>query len=96
MIEGIVYLAVGATIGAIVSMITRRSAEPYFIIDVLAGSSGALVAGLLLALPFGLYNNVPPYAHLLNFPTLVGAIVGALFCIELANLLFDATHHENR
>ncbi len=102
MLDAIVWLAVGAMIGAVVSVITRRSVEPYLIIDILARSSGALLAGLLLALLLGMYNIagmytiVPSSFNLVNFPVFIGSIVGALFFVALANILFDAVHHEER
>ena len=46
MMNGILWLLAGGFIGVIISVITGRRAEPYFIFDVLAGSGGAFMAGL--------------------------------------------------
>lgn len=93
MMNGIIWLAVGGTIGAIINAIMRQCAEPYLMLDVLAGSGGAFVTGLFLALLFGIHSITP---HHLNFPVSVASTVGALFSITIVNLVFDAMHSEER
>ena len=84
MMNGILWLLAGGFIGVIISVITGRRAEPYFIFDVLAGSGGAFMAGLFCALLFGIHSITP---HHLSFPIFVASTMGALFSIMIVNLV---------
>jgi uncharacterized membrane protein YeaQ/YmgE (transglycosylase-associated protein family) len=84
MINGIVWFITGGLMGALVSFLLGKTKPMNLVFDIFAGSSGAFTTGLILTTVFGMYNLT---LHYLSLPITVASSIGALFWIELINLI---------
>ncbi|MGE0683064.1 MAG: hypothetical protein AB7P69_19445 [Candidatus Binatia bacterium] len=84
MINGIVWFITGGLVGALVSFLIGKTKPANLALDIFAGGSGAFTTGLFLTIVFGLYNIT---LHYLSVPITVASSIGALFWIELINLI---------
>jgi uncharacterized membrane protein YeaQ/YmgE (transglycosylase-associated protein family) len=79
----ILWLAVGGFIGWVVSLLMGADARPGVLRNIIAGVSGAFVAGLLLSAIFGIGTvNKDNF----SFLGLMTSLFGSLILLVMANL----------
>ena len=80
----IILIIVGGLLGWLASKIMRTDAQQGIILNIVVGIVGALLAGFLLSPLLG----VPPITSgVINIPTLLISLLGAIILLAIVNLV---------
>jgi uncharacterized membrane protein YeaQ/YmgE (transglycosylase-associated protein family) len=79
----IIYLIAGAIVGFIASMIMRTNSQQGLLLDILVGVVGALLAGYLISLLWGVGTG----SDAITIPTLLGSVVGAVILLWIYKMV---------